>query len=115
VIKHTNPCGVATGATGTDAYVRPATQILCLPLAASSGSIRSWMRCARELTSTFIEAVIAPELADEARAALSTKANLRVVTADFGKLATVSRELSLDTRTFLGRADPGTGLGGRGA
>ena len=40
---------------------------------------------ATALTSTFIEAVIAPSVADEARAILATKANLRVVTADFAR------------------------------
>jgi phosphoribosylaminoimidazolecarboxamide formyltransferase/IMP cyclohydrolase len=103
VIKHTNPCGVATGATGADAYVRARDSDSLSAFGGIVGLNRVLdAGCARELTSTFIEAVIAPALADEARAVLSTKANLRVVTADFGKLATVSREMSQDTRTFLG-------------
>jgi len=56
------------------------------------------------LTSTFIEAVIAPEVADEARAILATKANLRVATADFVKLGTLDHERARDMRTFLGGA-----------
>ena len=87
VIKHTNPCGVATGATIADAYVRAREAD---PLSAFGGIVGLNRpldaETARALTSTFIEAVIAPAIADEARPILATKANLRVVTADFVKL-----------------------------
>jgi phosphoribosylaminoimidazolecarboxamide formyltransferase/IMP cyclohydrolase len=47
------------------------------------------LETARALTSTFIEAVIAPgvEDRDDVRAALAAKANLRVVTASFDDTA----------------------------
>ncbi len=84
VIKHTNPCGVALGATIADAYVRAREAD---PLSAFGGIVglnRTLdAETARALTSTFIEAVIAPAVADEARPILATKANLRVATADF--------------------------------
>ena len=54
---------------------------------------------ARALTSTFIEAVIAPALDEEARPILATKANLRVATTDFAKLD------ALDSELRPGRAD----------
>ena len=88
VIKHTNPCGAATGATIADAYVsaRDADAL------AAFGGIIGLNRpidedTARAIASTFIEAVIAPGVEDTARTILATKANLRVVVADFRKLA----------------------------
>ena len=84
VIKHTNPCGVAPGATIAEAYVRARDAD---PLSAFGGIVglnRALdAETATALTSTFIEAVIAPSLDDEAKAILATKANMRVVTADF--------------------------------
>jgi phosphoribosylaminoimidazolecarboxamide formyltransferase/IMP cyclohydrolase len=103
VIKHTNPCGVALGATITEAYVRAREAD---PLSAFGGIVglnRTLdAETARALTSTFIEAVIAPAVADDARPILATKANLRVATADFAKLGALDNNFARDTRTFLG-------------
>ena len=103
VIKHTNPCGVALGATIADAYVRAREAD---PLSAFGGIVglnRTLdAETARALTSTFIEAVIAPAVADEARPILATKANLRVATADFVEAGRTRPERARDTRTFLG-------------
>ena len=103
VIKHTNPCGVALGATITEAYVRAREAD---PLSAFGGIVglnRTLdAETARALTSTFIEAVIAPALDDEARPILATKANLRVATTDFAKLNALGSELARDARSFLG-------------
>jgi phosphoribosylaminoimidazolecarboxamide formyltransferase/IMP cyclohydrolase len=84
VIKHTNPCGAATGATVAEAYVaaRDADAL------SAFGGIVGLNRpidagAARALTSTFIEAVIAPGLDGGAAEILATKANMRVVTTDF--------------------------------
>jgi len=84
VIKHTNPCGVATGASIADAYVR-AREADAL---AAFGGIIGLNRpideaTAKAIVSTFIEAVVAPSVDEAARPILATKANLRVVTADF--------------------------------
>jgi phosphoribosylaminoimidazolecarboxamide formyltransferase/IMP cyclohydrolase len=57
---------------------------------------------ARALTSTFIEAVIAPGIDDAARGILAGKANLRVVTADFLKLAEPIPFGDFEARSFLG-------------
>jgi phosphoribosylaminoimidazolecarboxamide formyltransferase/IMP cyclohydrolase len=60
------------------------------PLAASSVSIAKWTRRpAAALTSTFIEAVLAPSIAADARPILAKKQNMRVVTADFPAMASV--------------------------
>jgi phosphoribosylaminoimidazolecarboxamide formyltransferase/IMP cyclohydrolase len=103
VIKHTNPCGVALGATIAEAYVRAREAD---PLSAFGGIVglnRTLdAETARAVTSTFIEAVIAPAVADEARPILATKANLRVATADFVRLGALDHEFARDARTFLG-------------
>jgi phosphoribosylaminoimidazolecarboxamide formyltransferase/IMP cyclohydrolase len=54
---------------------------------------------AQAIVSTFIEAVIAPGVDDEARRILATKANLRVVTADFARLA---EDAGRELRSILG-------------
>jgi phosphoribosylaminoimidazolecarboxamide formyltransferase/IMP cyclohydrolase len=106
VVKHTNPCGVATGATLSEAYVR-AREADAL---AAFGGIVALNRpvdaaAARALTSTFIEAVIAPAVEEEAAGILATKANLRVVTVDFDALEQLwSHEQFREMRTFLGGA-----------
>ncbi len=100
VIKHTNPCGVATGADAADAYVRAREAD---PLSAFGGIIglnRTLdVATAEAIVTTFIEAVVAPAVEDAALAILAKKANLRVVTADFAALAA---EASVEWRSILG-------------
>jgi len=101
VIKHTNPCGAATGATAAEAYVRAREAD---PLSAFGGIVGLNRpidgETARALTATFIEAVIAPGLGDDVDEVLSIlgkKPNLRVVTAGFDGL-----EEAREARTILG-------------
>jgi phosphoribosylaminoimidazolecarboxamide formyltransferase/IMP cyclohydrolase len=55
------------------------------------------------LTSTFIEAVIAPSIDEAARAVLAAKQNLRVVTVDFAAIGRGAiADPMTDTRSFLG-------------
>ena len=80
VIKHTNPCGAATGAEAADAYVRARAA----DSVAAFGGIVGLNRpidadTARAIVSTFIEAVTAPSVDEDARAILATKANMRVI------------------------------------
>jgi phosphoribosylaminoimidazolecarboxamide formyltransferase/IMP cyclohydrolase len=100
VIKHTNPCGTATGATIADAYVRARDAD---PLSAFGGIVGLNRPIdpdtATAITSTFIEAVIAPSIADAARAILAKKTNMRVLTGDFGAAAASEGR---DMRTTLG-------------
>ena len=110
VIKHTNPCGTATGAAIAEAYLRAREAD---PLSAFGGIVglnrEIDAETARAITSTFIEAVIAPSIADEAREVLAKKQNMRVLTADFAAMAaqpTVIGEgehaIGTEMRTFLG-------------
>ena len=87
VIKHTNPCGAATGATIAEAYVRAREADALAAFGGIIGLNRSIDEgTARAIVSTFIEAVIAPNVDETARTILATKANLRVVVADFRNL-----------------------------
>jgi phosphoribosylaminoimidazolecarboxamide formyltransferase/IMP cyclohydrolase len=103
VIKHTNPCGVATGGSIADAYVRARESD---PLSAFGGIVGLNrpidVETAKALTSTFIEAVIAPSIDDEARQVLAAKQNMRVVTAAFDRLAKALDSGVDELRTFLG-------------
>ena len=88
VIKHTNPCGVATGATIAEAYVRAREADSLAAFGGIIGLNRTLDEdTARAIVSTFIEAVVAPDVEDSARTILAAKANLRVVVADFRALA----------------------------
>jgi phosphoribosylaminoimidazolecarboxamide formyltransferase / IMP cyclohydrolase len=100
VIKHTNPCGTATGASMAEAYVRARDVD---PLSAFGGIVGLNRpvdaEVARAITSTFIEAVIAPSIAADARDILAKKANMRVVTVDFDVLRLGGGQ---EMRSFLG-------------
>jgi len=103
VIKHTNPCGVALGTSLADAYVRAREAD---PLSAFGGIVGLNQildaETARALTSTFIEAVIAPAVAEDAKPILATKQNLRVATVDFAKLRSLNGDFARESRSFLG-------------
>ena len=99
VIKHTNPCGAATGATVSEAYVRAREA----DAISAFGGIVAINRpidvdTARALVSTRLDAVIAPDVDGEARAILGTKAQMRVVIADMSHLPAAGRDL----RSILG-------------
>jgi len=107
IIKHTNPCGAATGESIGDAYER-AREADAL---AAFGGIVGLNRpidadTARRIVSTFIEAVVAPAVEQDARPILATKANLRVVVSDFSVFAGsdggASSSARRDFRSLLG-------------
>ena len=98
VIKHTNPCGAATGASPAEAYVRAREAD---SLAAFGGIVAINrpidVETAEAITSTFIEAVLAPSVDDAARAILARKTNMRVVVADFAAMGS-----GVECRSILG-------------
>ena len=102
VIKHTNPCGIATAPTLSEAYV---TAREVDPLSAFGGIVGLNRPLdadtAKEIASTFIEAVVASDASDEARAIMATKKNLRLVLADFD-LAIKGGAKGRDLRSILG-------------
>src|SRR5207247_3795252 len=88
VVKHTNPCGAAKGASAADAYVRARDAD---PLSAFGGIVGLNRPLdavvAEAIVSTFIEAVIAPGVEEPARSVLARKTNMRVLVADLATLA----------------------------
>ena len=81
IIKHANPCGVATGASLTDAYL---AALRCDSVSAYGGIIALNGTidgaAAEEITKIFTEVVIAPDATDEAKAIFAGKKNLRLLT-----------------------------------
>lgn len=102
VVKHTNPCGVATADRLDDAYV---TARDVDPLSAFGGIVGLNrpldVDTARAITSTFIECVLAPGVEDAARGIMATKKNLRLVVADFNGIDS-SGARRRDVRSILG-------------
>jgi phosphoribosylaminoimidazolecarboxamide formyltransferase/IMP cyclohydrolase len=80
IIKHTNPCGCAEGATLANAYRKA---LACDPLSAF-GSVIAVTRevdreAAEEMSKLFIEAIAAPGFAPDALRVLTRKKNLRLL------------------------------------
>jgi phosphoribosylaminoimidazolecarboxamide formyltransferase/IMP cyclohydrolase len=80
IVKHNNPCGVASGGSMAEAYRRARETD---PLSAFGGVIALNRRVdpetADELTSTFIEVVIAPGFEDKSLEILKRKRDLRLL------------------------------------
>jgi phosphoribosylaminoimidazolecarboxamide formyltransferase/IMP cyclohydrolase len=80
IIKHTNPCGAATGATILEAYQKA---LACDPVSAFGGVIGINRpvdaAAAEEIAKLFVEAIAAPSFTPEARQRLGAKKNLRLV------------------------------------
>lgn len=80
IVKHNNPCGVATGDHLYDAYKKA---FECDPVSAFGGIIafnrRVDRKTAEELILTFYEVIIAPDFEAEALGVFGTKKNLRVI------------------------------------
>ena len=80
IIKHANPCGVATGASLLEAYQKA---FACDTVSAFGGIIALNQvidgKAAEDMTKIFTEVVIAPDATDEARAIFAAKKNLRLL------------------------------------
>ena len=113
VIKHTNPCGVAIGASAAEAYLRARDADALSAFGGIVGLNRPIDQdTVAAITSTFIEAVIAPGIESAARPVLASKAALRVVTTDMSRFG-VAEAAGCDVRSILGgllvqRRDPVT-------
>ncbi len=81
IIKHANPCGVATGDTLLEAYIKA---LQCDPTSAFGGIIALNGQIdtneAEEIVKLFTEVVIAPSVSQAAKQIFATKKNLRLVT-----------------------------------
>ncbi|MGA2571317.1 MAG: bifunctional phosphoribosylaminoimidazolecarboxamide formyltransferase/IMP cyclohydrolase [Terracidiphilus sp.] len=80
IVKHTNPCGAATGATIFEAYRKA---LACDPVSAYGGviGINGTVdgAAAEEIAKLFVEAIAAPGFTPEARERFGVKKNLRLV------------------------------------
>ena len=95
IIKHTNPCGTATGKNLAEAYLRA---LECDPVSAFGGVIG--VNCtvdaaaAAEMAKLFLEVIAAPAFDEEAKAAFASKKNLRLVEVPAGKQDWVLKNIS---------------------
>ena len=83
VIKHANPCGVATHDDITEAYIRANA---CDPVSAFGGIVavnrEVPLSLAEELSKVFTEVIIAPSFEEKAIEKLSEKKNIRIIEAN---------------------------------
>jgi phosphoribosylaminoimidazolecarboxamide formyltransferase/IMP cyclohydrolase len=86
IIKHANPCGVATGANPLEAYSKA---FQTDPTSAFGGIIAFNSEldgnAAEAVAKQFVEVVIAPSFSDAAKQILSAKQNVRLLEIPFGK------------------------------
>jgi phosphoribosylaminoimidazolecarboxamide formyltransferase/IMP cyclohydrolase len=80
IVKHTNPCGAATGETILEAYKKA---LECDPVSAFGGVIGINREvdgaAAEEIAKLFVEAIAAPAFSADARERFAAKKNLRLV------------------------------------
>ncbi|MDT7041697.1 bifunctional phosphoribosylaminoimidazolecarboxamide formyltransferase/IMP cyclohydrolase [Candidatus Nitronereus thalassa] len=100
IIKHNNPCGVAIGGSSVDAYVKARETD---PISAFGGVIACNrpvdLAMAKEVTSTFVEVLIAPEFAKDALEELQRKKDLRLL--EVGSLQSQARD-GYDLKKLVG-------------
>ncbi len=81
IVKHTNPCGAALGASLDEAWAKA---LACDPTSAFGGIIAFNRpldaKLAERVLAGFVEVILAPAVAPEALAVLAAKPNLRVLT-----------------------------------
>src|SRR3984885_1731097 len=107
IIKHTNPCGAATGPTVLEAY----TRALSTDPVSAFGSVIGVNReideaAAEEMAKLFVEAIAAPAFTAGALARFATKKNLRLVVVKPAARIRVMKQVS--GGMLLQDADTGT-------
>ena len=95
IIKHTNPCGAATGSSILEAYQKA---LAADPISAFGGVIGINREvdgpAAEEIAKLFVEAIAAPSFSEEARARFAAKKNLRLVEVRNADSAFVLKQVS---------------------
>jgi len=95
IIKHTNPCGTATGKTLVEAYQRA---LECDPVSAFGGVIAVNRpidaATAEEMHKLFLEVIAAPAFDEAAKAKFAGKKNLRLVEVKAAPQAWVLKNVS---------------------
>jgi phosphoribosylaminoimidazolecarboxamide formyltransferase/IMP cyclohydrolase len=100
IVKHNNPCGVASAPTPAEAYRRARD---CDPVSAFGGVVAFNrmvdLEAAKELTATFVEVVAAPEFSADALDELKKKKDVRLL--DVGPTVTGTPE-GMDMKKIVG-------------
>jgi phosphoribosylaminoimidazolecarboxamide formyltransferase/IMP cyclohydrolase len=95
IIKHTNPCGAATGASVLEAYEKA---LAADPVSAFGGVIGINREvdapAATAIAKLFVEAIAAPSFTPEALAIFAAKKNLRLVEVHSAPAAPVIKQVS---------------------
>jgi phosphoribosylaminoimidazolecarboxamide formyltransferase / IMP cyclohydrolase len=95
IIKHTNPCGTATGKTLAEAYQRA---LECDPVSAFGGVIGVNrpvdLAAAEQMHKLFLEVIAAPSFDPAAKAKFASKRNLRLVEVIAAKQKWVLKNVS---------------------
>jgi phosphoribosylaminoimidazolecarboxamide formyltransferase/IMP cyclohydrolase len=97
IIKHANPCGIATAPTIAAAH---ALAHACDPVSAFGGVIAAnrpiTLAAAESITDIFTEVIVAPDFEPDALRVLTAKKNLRLLKlpADFARPTTELRQIS---------------------
>jgi phosphoribosylaminoimidazolecarboxamide formyltransferase/IMP cyclohydrolase len=95
IIKHTNPCGTATGKTLAEAYVRA---LECDPVSAFGGVIGVNRpvdaAAANEMAKLFLEVIAAPAFDEGAKSVFASKKNLRLVEVPAGQQKWILKNIS---------------------
>ena len=102
IVKHNNPCGVATDRNLAEAYRKARA---CDPISAFGG-VAAFNRpldaaTAKEITSTFMEVVIAPAINEAAMTIFQKKKNLRIIESPNAKVGETEAD-RLDLRPITG-------------
>jgi phosphoribosylaminoimidazolecarboxamide formyltransferase/IMP cyclohydrolase len=104
IVKHANPCGVATAASPLTAY-----QLAHRTDPASAfGGVIAFNRALDEASAAaivgqqFAEVIVAPEVGKAARAVLATKQNIRVLETGWPTGSSAARERGLQLKTLEG-------------
>jgi phosphoribosylaminoimidazolecarboxamide formyltransferase/IMP cyclohydrolase len=100
IVKHTNPCGAATGSSPLEAYERAWA---CDPTSAFGGIVafneKVDAAAAKKVTGQFVEAVIAPGFEAEALKVFGKKTNVRVMNMD---TTGIHKATGFDLRRVMG-------------
>jgi len=95
IIKHSNPCGAATGATVLEAYTKA---LAADPISAFGGVIgvnrEVDAAAAEEIAKLFVEAIAAPGFTAEAKERFAAKKNLRLVEVKSANTLRVAKQVS---------------------
>jgi phosphoribosylaminoimidazolecarboxamide formyltransferase/IMP cyclohydrolase len=95
IIKHTNPCGAATGGSILEAYV---SALEADPISAFGGVIGINREvdgaAAEEIAKLFVEAIVAPSFTVEALSRFSAKKNLRLLEIKPARTPRVLKQIS---------------------